>query len=54
MKIKRLEQELGAKVFVRTPSRLQRTAAGDAYLQFLATKRQADDDATWAENTRLK
>lgn len=43
MKIKRLEQGLGAKVFERTPSGLQRTAAGDAYLQFLATQRQAYD-----------
>ena len=41
MKIKRLEQELGAKVFERTPAGLQRTAAGDAYLQFLATQQQA-------------
>lgn len=40
MKIKRLEQELGAKVFDRTPVGLQHTAAGDAYLQFLATQQQ--------------
>ena len=40
MKIKRLEQELGAKVFDRKPVSLQRTA-GDAYLQFLATQQQA-------------
>lgn len=41
MKIKRLEQELDAKVFERTPVGLQRTAAGDAYLQFLETQQQA-------------
>ncbi len=41
MKIKRLEQELDAKVFDRTPVGLQRTAAGNAYLQFLATQQQA-------------
>lgn len=41
MKIKRLEQELGVKIFERTQNGLQRTAAGDAYLQFLAAQQQA-------------
>lgn len=41
MKIKRLEQDLGTKIFDRTTSGLKRTAAEDAYLQFLATQQQA-------------